>query len=126
MILRFCSGSVTPASAEKALLGVDADHLDPEVFGEGRHHLVPLAEAQQAVVDEDAGELVADGAVDQGGGHRGVDAAGKAEDDMVAADLLADAGDGVLDDLPRRPLTPCSRRSCGRRCRSAARRAGCG
>ena len=34
--------------------------------------------AQQAVVDEDAGELVADGAVDEGGGDSAVDAARRA------------------------------------------------
>ena len=34
-----------------------------------------LVLAQEAVIDEDAGELVADGFMDQGGRHRAVDAA---------------------------------------------------
>ena len=49
-----------------------------------------LVQAQQAMVDEDAGELVADGAVDQRRGDAGIDTAGQAEDDLLVADLLAD------------------------------------
>ncbi len=102
MILRFCSGSVDALElGQEALLGVRADHLDPHVAGEGAHDLVALAEAQQAVVHEDAGELVADGPVQQGGDHGGVDAAGQAEQDLVVADLAADLRDGVLDDVVR-------------------------
>ena len=66
MILRFCSGSVTPASCvEEALLGVDHAQVDVEVLAEDRRDLLALALAQQAVVDEDAGQPVADRAVDQ-------------------------------------------------------------
>ena len=60
--------------------------------------LLDLALAQQAVVDEHAGELVADGLVDEGGGDCGVDTAGQAADHFGVADLLADLGDLVLDD----------------------------
>ena len=89
--------------AEKALLGVDPDDLHAHVTGEGAHHLIALAEPQQAVVDEDAGELVADGAVEQGGDHAGIDAAGESEQHLVGADLGADAGDAVFDDVARGP-----------------------
>jgi hypothetical protein len=57
--------------------------------------LFALVEAHQAVVDIDAGELIADGFVDQHGCHRGIDAAGKAADDLAGADLGAD----LLDHL---------------------------
>ena len=60
--------------------------------------LLPLAGAQQAVVNEDAGEPVPDGPVDEGGGHGGVDAAGQAADDVGLADPLADGGDLLVDD----------------------------
>jgi hypothetical protein len=53
--------------------------------------MLALVQAQQAVVDEHAGELVADGAVDQRRRHAGIDAAGQAEDDLLVAHLLADA-----------------------------------
>ena len=65
MILRFCSGSVTPASAPRnSSRGVDMDERDVVVVAEQVDDLLRLAFAQQAVVDEDAGELVADRLVD--------------------------------------------------------------
>ena len=48
-------------------------------------------------------ELVADGAVHEQRGDRGVDAAAQAADDLGVADLVADARDLVLDDRGRRP-----------------------
>ena len=53
--------------------------------------LLGLARPQQAVVDEDAGELVADGAVHQRRRDRAIDAAGEAADDAPVADLRPDA-----------------------------------
>jgi hypothetical protein len=48
-----------------------AEHLDD---------LGGLVLPHQAVVNEDAGQLVADGLVDEHGGHRGIDTAGQAAD----------------------------------------------
>jgi hypothetical protein len=45
-----------------------------QLAGEHVHHHVALVQAQQAVVDKHAGQLVADGAVDQGRGDRRIDA----------------------------------------------------
>ena len=45
------------------------------------------------MIDEDAGELVADRLVDQHRGDRGIDAAGQAADHPALPDLRADAGD---------------------------------
>ena len=78
MILRLVSGSVTPARWPRNWsLRVD----DLEVHVGGVHvvalDLLGLALAQQTVVDEDAGQLVADGALHQGRGDRGVDPAGE-------------------------------------------------
>ena len=71
MIFRFFSGSSTPASAlEEALLGVDRDQLDSEVGAEGPLNLLALVESQQSRVHEDAGELIADGAVHERRGDR--------------------------------------------------------
>src|SRR2546425_1011671 len=67
--------------------GVDVDDLHVHVLREGVHHLRRLVQAQEAVVDEDAGELLADGAVDERRGDRGIDAAGETEDHLVAAHL---------------------------------------
>ena len=66
MILRFCSGSVTPASLPRNRAArVAMDERDVVVVAEERHDLLGLAGAQQAGVDEDAGELIADRLVQQ-------------------------------------------------------------
>ena len=55
--------------------GVDVDDAHAEVAGKGTHHLLGFVEAQQAVVDEYAGQLVTDGAMQQRGNDRGIDPA---------------------------------------------------
>ena len=72
---------------EKLPGGVDVHHLHAHVLGERIHHLRGFVQAQEPMVDEDAGELLADRAVDERGGHRGIDAAREAEDDFLATDL---------------------------------------
>ena len=57
----------------------------------------------EAVVDEDAGELVADGAVHERRRDGGVDAARERADHAVVANLLADTLDLLLDEVARRP-----------------------
>ena len=51
---------------------------------------------QQPVVDEDAGQPLADRLVDQHGGDGGIDAARQAADDAAVADLRADRGDRLV------------------------------
>ena len=60
------------------------------------------------MVDEHAGELVADGAVDERGGHGGIHAAGQAQNHFVAADLFADFGHGFVDVVRHGPARLCA------------------
>ena len=91
MVLRLASGSADAGEAlEEQRAGVDVDQRDVEVAAEQVDHLLGLAEAEQAGVDEDAGELVADGLVQEQGGDGGIDAAGEAADDAGRADLGPD------------------------------------
>ncbi len=88
---------------EEALRGVG--HLQPYA---GRRdevtlHLLGLALAEQAVVDEHAGELVAHGTVHQSSGHRRVDPAGQPADHPAVADLGPDRRDLLVDDVGHRP-----------------------
>ncbi len=53
------------------------------------HHLLRFVQAQQAVIDEDACELIADRAVHERGRDRRVDAARQAENDFLATYLLS-------------------------------------
>jgi hypothetical protein len=66
--------------------------------------LFGLAQPHEAVVDEDAGQLLADGLVDQHRGDRAVDAAGEAADRPSANDLLADLGDFGPAELGHGPV----------------------
>ena len=96
---------MTPAStSQEALRGVDVDQVHLQVAAEGVEDALRLLAAQQAVVDEDAGQLVADGAVDERRRDRRVDAAGEGADDAAVAHLLADALDALADEVRRRPV----------------------
>jgi hypothetical protein len=57
------------------------------------------------VVDEHAGQLVADGTLHEGCGDRGVDPTGQAADDARVTDLLPHRRHEVIDDVGGRPLT---------------------
>ena len=105
MILRFCSGSLTPASAVEELLArVDRDQAHAGGGDVVVLDLLALALAQQSVVDEDADELVADGLVHERGRDGGVDAARQAADHAAGADLRADALDLLGDDVAAVPV----------------------
>ena len=66
--------------------------------------LAALIGPQEAVVDEDADQLVADGLVHDCRGDRAVDAAGQSADDARAADLSANALDLLGDDAAAVPV----------------------
>ena len=80
-------------AAEEVRARVHVDQRDVVAVAEQRNDLLRLAEPHQAVVDEDAGQLIADRFVDQHRGDRAVDAARQAADHPPVADLLADVGD---------------------------------
>ena len=63
---------------EEALLRLHVDERHVEVAAERLHHLLGLVLAQEAVVDEDARELVADGLVHEERRDRRVDATRRA------------------------------------------------
>ena len=88
---------------EKALLGFDVDEGDAELL-EGGDHLLGLVQPHQAVIDEDAGQLLANRFMDEQCRDRGVDAAGEPADHPrlphLGLDLLHLFGDHRL----RRPL----------------------
>jgi len=90
--------------AEEAGAGVDVDEAQGEVIAEHAHHRLRFAGAEQAVVDEDAGEALVERLLAKDGGDRRVDAAGEAQDGVVAgAHAGAHRGDRVIDEGRRRP-----------------------
>src|SRR5690606_3968504 len=88
---------------EEALLGVDSDHVDAEMLAEHGHDLVALAEPEQAVIDEDADELIADRRVQERRDDGRVDAARQREQHALVPDLVPHPLDVIGDDVPRRP-----------------------
>ncbi len=75
------------------------------MIAERVHDLVAFVVAQQAVIDEYAGQLVADGLVQQRRNHRRIDAAREAQQDLAVPDLLTHTCDRVCDDVAGRPVT---------------------
>ena len=79
------------------------DQADVEAVAKSLHDLVGLAGAEQAGVDEDARELVANRLVDECRGDRGIHAAREAADDAARTDLRADGGHGAGTERVHRP-----------------------
>ena len=77
--------------AQEAISGINLDDLDAQVAAQGVHYLISLVLAQQAVINKDAGQLVANCLVDQNSRNAGVNPAGKAQDNLFVADFFTDA-----------------------------------
>ena len=80
---------------KELVAGVDAHHVETETLVVV-HHIGELVLAQHAVVYEDTGEVVTDGAVQQHGCHRRVDTAGETQDDAVFAQLALELSHGGI------------------------------
>src|SRR5579859_1722748 len=89
---------------QKLAGGVDVDHLHAHVLGKRIHHLRRFIETQEAVVNKDAGELVADRTVDERSRDGGVHAAGKTEDHLLASHLLLDLPHRLADIVGHVPV----------------------
>ena len=83
---------------------MDVDKVDIELLGEDLLHLLGLALAQQTVVDEHAGHLLAHGAGAQRSHDGGVDATGQSQNHAVVADLLTELGRHGLDQVVHAPV----------------------
>ena len=83
---------------------MNVDEVDVKLLGEDLLDLLGLVLAQQAVVDEDAGHLLADGTGAKGGHHGGVHATGEGQNDAVVADLLAELVGHGLHEVVHAPV----------------------
>ncbi len=84
---------------------LDVHQVDLELPAEGVLDLIRLTGAHEARVHEHAGELLADGLVDECGGHRRVDPSAQGAEHPLGADLRLHGGHLLLDDRhvgPRR------------------------
>ena len=90
--------------AEELLRRIHMHQRNVVVVPEQVDHGLAFVLAQQAVIDEHAGELVADRLVDQHRGDGGIDAAGQAADHPALADLGADLLDRFLAERAHGPV----------------------
>ena len=90
--------------AEELLRGVNVHQRDVVVMPEQIDDGLGLVEPQHAVIDEHAGELVADRFVDQHRGDSRIHAAGEAADHPALADLGADLLDRLLAEGAHGPV----------------------
>ncbi len=103
-IVRFSSGIADAREArEEPLLRLHVDEGHAKVAGERLDDLLGLVLPQQAVIDEDAGELVADGLVDEQRRNRRVDPARERAEDSFVPDSCTNETDLLLDDRCGRP-----------------------
>src|SRR3546814_9265507 len=78
--------------------------LDAKMVGKGRHDLLGFVQAQQAMIDEDAGKLVANSFMDQRRRHRRINTARQAQYDFVAADLRPYIGNSLFNVIGHVPV----------------------
>ena len=105
MILRFSSGSATPSSAsKKRSAAFTRITLICMCSANVSMTWSPSLWRSKPMVDEHAGQLVADGLVQQRRDHRRIDAARQPQQHLAVADLLTDLLDRVRDDVARRPV----------------------
>ena len=82
--------------AQEPVTGVHTPHIHVELVLHHLFHLIALVLAQQAVIHEDARQLVAYGALQQRRRHRAVHAAGQRQQHPAAADLAAAFRHGLV------------------------------
>ena len=88
---------------QETRLAFNVNDIQAETVAEHVHNLLGFVQTQQTVIHEDAGQIFADGAVQQHGGHGRIHAAGEAEDHFIVANLLTNALNSIVDNFGWRP-----------------------
>ncbi|EIT87961.1 cytosine deaminase [Parascardovia denticolens IPLA 20019] len=91
-------------SAQEVFRGIHGHQLDSRRLDEIMLDLFHLPLAQEAMIHENAGQLLTDGLMDQGCSHGGIHSPGQAANHLFVTHLLANPGDLVFDDAGRIPL----------------------
>ena len=89
---------------EEAVFGIDADKVHARVF-KGGFHFVAFVFAHEAVVDEDAAQVFADGIDEEFRTDGGVHAAGEGEEDFFVADFFLDGALGLVGEVVHVPVS---------------------
>ena len=89
---------------DKKFRGIDHPEIDFEISFVERFDVSALIFAQKAVVDKNAGKLLADRLVQESGRNGGIDPAGETEEDAGFANLGPDVGHRVGDKILGGPV----------------------
>ena len=89
--------------SQETRLAFDVNDVQAEAIAKHIHNLLGFIQTQQPVIHKDAGQVFADGAVQQHGGDGGIHAAGQAEDHLIVANLLTNALNSIVDNFGRGP-----------------------
>ena len=98
---------------QEQIAGVAMDQRDVVMPAEQVDDLFGFAGAQQAGVDKDAGQLVADRLVQQRRGDRGIDPARQPADDIAVPDPFANPFDRIGAEQGHRPVAAAARHLVG-------------
>ena len=115
---RFSCGSIAPARALRNLSSrLDDVQIGLEMAGELADDRFLLGLAQQSVIDQDAGNLRADGLGQQRGDDRRIDAAGKPADHPAVAHPAADGVDRFAGKVAQPPRAATAADGSAENCR---------
>src|SRR5271156_4737130 len=89
---------------EKAVARVHSDQPQTELVAHVLLHLREFVLAQDTIIHKNTGEAVADGALHQHRGNRGIDPSGKSTDGSALSYLFADRGHRRLNELGGGPV----------------------
>ena len=84
----------------EGFVGIYTDEVEVvgAVGAEYLRHFVPFIFPQEAMIDENAGELTTDGFGEENRRHGGIDTAGEGAEGPPGADLRLEVGDGTVDE----------------------------
>ncbi len=83
---------------QEALFRIHLDDVQTEMIAEHFHHLMAFVQTQQTVINEYAGQSLADSSVDQHRHNGRIHTTGQTQNHLVITDLLFDTLNGIFDD----------------------------
>ena len=89
---------------DEALPGIDVFDIDVKTLVEKLHQKLGLPFAHEALVNEHAGELIANGLVQQEGEGGGIDTTGEGQQDTLISHLGPHISHGLIDESRRGPV----------------------
>ncbi len=88
---------------QESVRSIHIYHIHLEILAKGPEGAFDFLPSEEAVVDENAGQLFTDCPMDDGGNHSGIDTAGKGTDDSALAYLPLDISNLLFNEILGHP-----------------------